>query len=102
MVGAIRSAAATVPAFIRVQDDWGLAFFRVGNKDISLADLHAVVAASTGLGLKITGLAGVIILGNAYVSLRGMTVLPISLIDSGIVPVVGFIVSFHIAPIVQR
>jgi hypothetical protein len=50
--GAIGSAAAAVPAFIRVQDHWGLLFFRVGDKDIHLADFHAVVATDTGFRIE--------------------------------------------------
>jgi hypothetical protein len=42
---AIINAASAVPAFIRMQDYRRLAFFRVGDKDIYLADLHAGVAA---------------------------------------------------------
>ena len=52
LVGAIGSAAAAVPAFIRVQDDWGLLFFRVGDKDINLADLYAGVAAGAQIRVE--------------------------------------------------
>jgi hypothetical protein len=52
LVRAIGSAAAAVPAFIRVQDDWGIIFFRVGDKDIYLADFHAVVAADTDIRIE--------------------------------------------------
>jgi len=52
IAGAIGSAAAAVPAFIRVQDDWGLVFFRVGDKDIYLADFHAVVATGTDIRIE--------------------------------------------------
>jgi hypothetical protein len=52
MVGAIGSAAAAVPAFIRVQDDRGLLFFRIRDKDIYLADFHAVVATGTDIRIE--------------------------------------------------
>ncbi len=50
--GAIVNAAAAVPAFIRVQNDWGFLFFRIGDKDIYLADFHAVVAAGTDIRIE--------------------------------------------------
>ena len=52
LVRAISSAAAAVPAFIRVQDDWGILFLRVGDKDIYLADFHAVVAAGADIRIE--------------------------------------------------
>jgi hypothetical protein len=52
LVGAIGGAAAAVPALIRVQDDWGLFFFRVGDKDVHLTDFHAVVAAGTDIRIE--------------------------------------------------
>jgi hypothetical protein len=52
LVRAIGSATAAVPAFIRVQDDRGLSFFRIGNKNIDLADFHAVIAAGTDIGIE--------------------------------------------------
>ena len=51
LVGAIVNAAAAVPALIGVQDDRGLSFFRVGDKNVYLADLHAMVAAGTDIGI---------------------------------------------------
>jgi hypothetical protein len=45
-VGAIGNAAAAVPALVRVQDDRGLAFFRIGDKYVYLANINTVVAAS--------------------------------------------------------
>ena len=52
LVGAVGRTAAAIPAFIRVQDDRGHLFFRIGNKDINLADFHAVVAAGADIGIK--------------------------------------------------
>jgi hypothetical protein len=52
VVGAIGSAAAAVPAFIGVQNDWRLLFFRVRDKDIDLADFHAVVATGTDISIE--------------------------------------------------
>jgi hypothetical protein len=52
LVGAIGSAATAVPAFIRVQDDWRLFIFRVGNENIHLADFYAVVAAGTDIMIE--------------------------------------------------
>ncbi len=48
---AVIDTAAAVPAFIRVQDDRGLTFFRVGDKDIYLAVLHTGVTASTDFSI---------------------------------------------------
>ena len=52
LAGAIGSAAAAVPAFIRVQDDRRLLFFRIGDKDVYLADFHTVVAAGTDIRIE--------------------------------------------------
>ena len=43
--GAIVNADAAVPALVRMQDDRGLAFFRVGDQDVDLAVINAGVAA---------------------------------------------------------
>jgi hypothetical protein len=58
LIGAIVDAAAAVPAFIRVQDNRGFSFFRVGDKDINLADLHAGVASGTEIGVVNYGISG--------------------------------------------
>src|SRR5512146_2556019 len=50
-------------------------------------------------GLKNTGFAGLMILGKAKVSLRGIAFSLFSFIDSGVVLVVRFIVRFHVAPV---
>ena len=51
-MGTISSAAAAIPAFIRVQDDRGHSLFRVGNKDVNLTDFHAVIAADTEIRIE--------------------------------------------------
>jgi len=55
---AIVNAAAAIPAFIRVQDYGRLAFFRVGDKDVYLANLDAGVAAVAFLGIIENRVAG--------------------------------------------
>jgi hypothetical protein len=45
LIGAIGNAAAAIPALIRVQDDRGLAFFRVGDEYVYLANIYTVVTA---------------------------------------------------------
>jgi hypothetical protein len=55
---AIIDTAAAVPAFIRMQNDRRLTFFRVWDKDIYLAVLHTGVTASTDFGIvyyRVTG-----------------------------------------------
>jgi hypothetical protein len=42
---AIVRTAAAIPAFFRMQDDRGLAFNRVRNVNVHLADLDAMVAS---------------------------------------------------------
>jgi hypothetical protein len=51
-IGAIGKAAAAVPAFIRMQDHRGLAFFRVGDKDVNLAYIHAGVAPGAEIRIE--------------------------------------------------
>jgi hypothetical protein len=52
LAGAIGCAAAAVPAFIRVQDNRGHLFFRIGDKNVDLANFHAVVAAGAGVKIE--------------------------------------------------
>jgi hypothetical protein len=52
LAGAIGKAAAAVPAFIRMQDHRGLAFFRVRDKDVYLAYINAGIAAGTEVRIK--------------------------------------------------
>ena len=52
MVGAIVNAAAAVPAFVRMQDDRGLTFFRIGDKYVYLANIDAGIAACADIGIE--------------------------------------------------
>ena len=47
--GAVRGAAAAVPALLRMEDDGGLALHRVGDEHVDLTGLHAGVAADAFL-----------------------------------------------------
>ncbi len=50
--GAIIGTTTAVPALFRVQDNGSLAFYRVGDINIHLADFHAVVAAGTDIRVE--------------------------------------------------
>ena len=49
---AIIDTGTAIPAFFRVQDDGRLTFDRIGNIDVNLADLDAVIAAVAFIGKK--------------------------------------------------
>ncbi len=51
-MAAIVDAAATVPAFFRMENDGGFAFGRVGDKDIYLAGFNALITTVALLGIK--------------------------------------------------
>jgi hypothetical protein len=50
---AVVDTTATIPAFIRVQDDRRFALLRVGDVNIHLADFHAMVATVADFRVKI-------------------------------------------------
>jgi hypothetical protein len=47
----IIDAAATIPAFIRMQNYGWFAFLGIGDKDINLANLYTMVAAIADIGI---------------------------------------------------
>ena len=49
---AIHGAAAAVPAFVRMQNNWRTPFFGIGDKDIHLADIDADIASCAEFGIK--------------------------------------------------
>ena len=114
---AIINTATTIPAFIGVHDNWRLAFFGIRYIHIYLADFHTMVAPVTDFGIKnhratrcsyirkgdyfffrhlflqkSVQLIGVIVILNSL----------LSLIYSGVVFIMGFILFFHVAPERQR
>ncbi len=52
---AIHDTAAAVPAFVGMQDDRWISFFRVGDEDIHLADIDADIASCAELGIEDDG-----------------------------------------------
>lgn len=52
---AIHDTAAAVPAFIRMQDDRRVSFFRIGDENIHLADIDADIASLAELGIEDDG-----------------------------------------------
>jgi len=44
--------ASAVPALLRIQDNGRLAFFRVGDQDVHLADIHTLIASVADLGVE--------------------------------------------------
>ena len=48
----MRDTAAAKPAFIRIQDDWRLAYIRIGNQDVGSTYLHTIQAGAAKIGVK--------------------------------------------------
>jgi len=45
-------AASATPTLLRIQDNGRLAFFRVGDQDVHLADIHTLIASVADLGVE--------------------------------------------------
>jgi hypothetical protein len=50
--GASPLAASTIPTLLRIQDNGRLAFLRVGDQDVHLADIHTLIAPVADLGIE--------------------------------------------------
>ena len=68
--GAIDDATTTIPAFIRMKDDRGLAFYFAGDIDIHLADLDTEVAAVAVPGIVPQRIEGRGLRGDGHISRR--------------------------------
>ena len=62
--GTVGGAAAAVPAFLRMQEDGGLALDRIGDEHVDLAGLHAGVAADALVGIDAHRHAGSLHIGD--------------------------------------
>jgi hypothetical protein len=49
---AVNDAAATIPALIGVQDDWGAALIGAWDKHVHLANIHTRVTPLAKIGIK--------------------------------------------------